>query len=553
MKAIAVVVVLAFGLVLLGQVGSKGAPAGTPRFRLDVKSEIKQGAIRAYAESVYTLYEKRGNGKEVERWRVTQQDKYANHWISEGGTVWVRTESMPGPGGGGGMWARDFNADIKGRFGVGGEVDVAKTKAVRLKGGGEQLRLAHPDGNETRITIVSTDQGETAVVRKLKSGDPDLLTSALDSGYGPNDPGLRRIGGTPFVIWRLHGSGMPTIIRQIVDPHYEGRWLDVKSEEVLAWEPAYIEKLRSGISLWFDFTQHEYPGVAKVDVYDGRGNFVDSADLLKLGEFKTADEARRNIAYRDLRWFLGGREIPIDTSEHYSAPDSQAISFGDRLGRKYRLEIAKSGERFTMKSVASMNLGRVPSKEPSFPTARLDADQTVNSADGKFQAKFKTYEEKGKTQTQVTLIANFDDPIEGKKSVELFSLSAPDKPASVKVSNSGRVFAVFFKEKVKIGEQTMDMALFQSWEPNGRQISFDLLRQKWFKDLDQAKRELDLDRMSIELEGIRGERRVDDVPIPVYRLESLHFDLGGGRKESLFIGYMHDQMPNIFYTRKPKI
>jgi hypothetical protein len=59
--------------------------------------------------------------------------------------------------------------------------------------------------------------------------------------------------------------------------------------------------------------------------------------------------------------------------------------------------------------------------------------------------------------------------------------------------------------------------------------------------------------MSIELEGIRGERRVDDVPIPVYRLESLHFDLGGSRRESLYIGYMHDQMPNIFYTKKPKI
>ena len=553
MRAVAIVVALAFGYILFGQVGSGGRPPATPRFRLDAKSEMKAGAIRAYAESVYTLYETRGNGKEVERWRVTQQDKYAEHWISPSGTVWVKTDMVPGPGGGGGIWVRDASADIKGHFGVRGDIDVAASKALQLKGGAEQLRLKHPDESETRITVAQTDQGEVSVVRNVKKGGSDLLTAALDEGYGPSNPLLKRIEGTPFVVWRLYGPGEPKYIRQVIDPHYSGRWLEVKSEESMAREATYIEKTKAGLSLWFEFTQHQYPGVAKVDVFDGRGNFVDSADLIKLGEFKTADEAQAAIAYRDLRWYLGGREVPLDTPNYYAATEHQSISFADRLGRQYRLEIDKVGERFTMKSLASMNLGRVQPKEPSFPTARLEAERSVESEDGKFLARFKTFEEKGKTQTQVTLVANFDDPIEGKKSVELFSLAAPDEPDSVKVSNSGRVFAVFFKRQVEIGAQKMDMALFQSWEPNGRQLAFDLLRQKWFANLDQAKRELNLDRMTIAFEGIRGERRVEDVPIPVYRLESLTFDLGGGRKESLYIGYLHDQMPNIFYTRKPKI
>ena len=118
MKAVAIVVALAFGYILFGQVGSGGRPPAAPRFRLDVKSEMKAGAIRAYAESVYTLYETRGNGKEVERWRVTQQDKYAEHWISPSGTVWVKTDMVPGPGGGGALWVRDAKTPLNVGVGI---------------------------------------------------------------------------------------------------------------------------------------------------------------------------------------------------------------------------------------------------------------------------------------------------------------------------------------------------------------------------------------------------------------------------------------------------
>jgi hypothetical protein len=553
MRAVAIVVALAFGYILFGQVGSGGGPPATPRFRLDAKSEMRAGAIRAYAESVYTLYETRGNGKEVERWRVTQQDKYAEHWISPSGTVWVKTDMVPGPGGGGGIWVRDASADIKGHFGVRGDIDVAGSKALQLKGGAEQLRLKHPDGSETRITVAQTDQGEVSVVRNVKKGVSDLLTEQLDQGYGPNEPVLRRFEGTPFVLWRFSGQTGPRYLRQIVERQFSQRSLGVRSETYVPCDPSAVARTPRGRIVWFEFASDSGPGKASLHVFNAKGELRKSWDLLAAGEFASDRDALRNIIVQDLMWSGGAGFDPMGTSYQSWSKERESVAFEDRLGRKYLVEFLGEGDEFSVVFKASMNLGRVMPKEPVLTDAVLDAEHSLDSPNGRFTASIKQFVRKGQRQSQITLRAQFDDPIEGSRKVELYSVPVPVELSEVKVSDSGRILATSYTRGQTAFKELGDRCLFIVWDPSGKSLAADLIFLKWFTNVDEARKTLSLKDATIILEGRQPDRLIEGLPVPLYRIETVGFGLGQGRNEYLYIGYTNDMLPITFYIKKPKI
>jgi len=74
---------------------------------------------------------------------------------------------------------------------------------------------------------------------------------------------------------------------------------------------------------------------------------------------------------------------------------------------------------------------------------------------------------------------------------------------------------------------------------------------KWFKNLEEAKSKVDLSKATFELEGLKSERMVEGVPVPSYISEAVAFNLGD-RTERIYIAYMNDQIPTMFYTSKPK-
>ena len=565
MKAVAIVIALTFGYILFGQIGSVGrqprsANPYVSKYELTAKTEIKQGGIRAYAETVYTYTEVRPDGARREKWRITQQDKYARHWISPNGTVFVMTDSMPGPGGSGAIWARDPFADIKGIWpgfgpfdGSQSGFDFQKSEAVSLTGGADQLRLKLTDGSEHRYTVIYASSGNLAIHRKLAKGEADLLTETLDKPQSSFDIVFERIPETNFGVWRLSVGGNPVLIRQALKDSQRNGFLEVASEDVIAQIPTRVVRMPSGKILWFEFSEFSYPGVANLKVLDYTGAQLASVDLLKLGGFVNGDAARKSIKYGDVIWNGGSGDMPVETNQRYGGVANESIKFEDRTGRKYLVSLESRGDAYVVDAKASMNLGRATEpKEPSFPGATLSADQRATSSDGKFSATAKTYEDKGKLLTQITLTAHIVDPVEGGKSVQLFSVPMSSRVEGLRVSDSGRVFGVSYIAGQQVGDKKMDMCLFHSWEPSGRNMNFDLLRLKWFLTLAEARAQLNMAGFKMTPEGVRGERQVDGVPVPTYPLETLTFNLKSGKTENLFIGYVNDHMPTIFYSKRPK-
>ncbi len=548
MKIVLTIVSLLAGMVLWGQ----RAAFSTPKisFELVAKSETKFGAIRPYSETVYTYYELRPDGKKRERWRLTLPDKYSRHWISPSGIVWVQTEAMAGPGGSGHLWARDAYADLKGTWYPPGRDRTTNVQAVSLPSGAEQLRMTDKDGSEYRFTIIPTVDREVTLSRKLDVGEVDHLTKALEKPQNPTDIAFTPIAETPFGVWKLSPNGSPVYIRQ-TRSQSQIPLADV-SDEMIGQAPARVTKTPSGKFLWFTFKEFGEPSEATMEVLQYDGTTVATVDLLKLGGFQNGDQAKRAILYGDVLWSNGGLEIPVDSNRYLTPTGVETIKFGDRSGRKFLIKLTQDGEAYQLDARASFNLDSRPEvAQTTFPTAKLVSTQEASSQDGKFRATAKTYEEKGKAITQVTLVGYVDDPVEGIKTVQLFDMPAPAKIEGLRVSNSGRVFAVSFAKDQPVGDEKMDFCLFHAWEPSGRNMSLDLLRSKWFLNLDHARSELSMTRFEAKPEGVRGERMVDGVPIPVYPLEELTFTLASGKKENLYIGNVNEHLPSLFYYRRP--
>ncbi|MCC7230125.1 MAG: hypothetical protein IT203_07005 [Fimbriimonadaceae bacterium] len=583
MRFVAFAVVLLAALLLWAQnsapaksrLGENLVPRFSSSYELIAKSVMKQGGIREYAETVYTLVEIR-NKVRRERWRITQQEKHYKHWISPSGMVWVLTSRVPGPGGSGRLWARDANADVRGEWsgwelgssgddknGIRGiaanlDIDDMASKAIQLQGGSEQLRLVGKDGSEFRATIANTDTGDLVVTRHFGKGEPkiDLLTERLDKPSNPPKVEWPAPGKAQIAIWTFF-SEQPN--QFLIQNYNLGASFNARpnqtllSERVLPRKPAYVDKTLTGKLLWFEFGQPWERAVAKLDILTFDGTLIKSIDLLKLGQFQSAEDAQKMIQYRDVLDEAGGGPQTLDSQQRYGEPKIETLTFADRTGRKYRIEIKASDADYEVEARASMNLDKVATKEPTYPGATLYSQIDARSDDGKFTVHVKNYRLDGKQQSQITLIANVTDPIEGSKQVELFSLPIAIAPASLRVSNSGRVFALTYPGRSVPGVGDKEMCLFQAWDASGHTMSMDLISNlKWFDSAEGSKGKLDLSKMKIGLEGLRSERVVEGVQVPLYPLESLTFDLGGGRTECLYIGYMNDQIPTMFYSRRPK-
>ncbi|HJP83544.1 MAG TPA: hypothetical protein VJ835_08570 [Fimbriimonadaceae bacterium] len=573
MRIAAIVVALLAGLIIWAQTGTSPQRAKSA-FELLASSELKQGAIRPYAETQYRYFQVMGDGSKRELWSVLLNEKYLAHWISPSGMVWVQTEFIPGPGGGGHIWARDRFGDVKGVFPayaglpsrrIGGspgdvlpfrlsqpEVKVVNT-AHYLTSGAEQLQIKQPGGEEVRITIVPTPDGDVSVLKRLQAGQPDLFTDLLNKPQSSPQVEFRRIEGMPFGLWQVSVEGRTHWIRQVLAESYQGRTLEVKREDEIADQPTRVVATPSGKILWFEFTNFQNPGIAQLEIFTLTGEKLDTVDLMKLGKFPSPREAKQQIIYGDVLWNGGSGLKPVDSPERYGSADLESYFFNDRTGRKYQIDLKKEGETYLVDAKASLNIKQPANVvEPKFPGAAMINNQVASSPDGKFTATAKTYKRDGNVLTQLTLTSHIVDPVVGGKSIQLFSVPVATKVEGLKVSDSGRVFGVSFISQQPIGDKKVDMCLFQAWEPTGRNMNFDLIRLKWFSTLAEAKAQLNMKAFKAQPEGVRGEREFNGVPIPVYPLETLTFPFRSGKIENLYIGYVNDQMPNIFYTRRPK-
>lgn len=584
MKVVAVIVTLLLALALWAQVGhqnekpanhmnEEGPLPGFSRstYELTAKTAIKYG-IRAYAETEYTFFETTKSGKR-ELWSVLSRDKYAHHWISPNGMVWVVTSGMPGPGGSAKLWARDLRGSLRGEWGghrfqtrdpktrtqreVALNADASASSAISLYGGNEQLRMLDKQGNELRLTIANTEVGSFAVSRIFLKGETknDLLTELLNQPMSAPHVEWVVPNRVPIAIWTFYGAG-PN--QHLIQTYNLGGSTGNHPDQMLVAErlsprkPAFVEVSSTGKVLWFEFGALGEPARATLDIMTLNGLTTKSVDLLALGKFQSSDEAKRSIIYRDPLVNCGYGLEPNDPMKMATTPRLEVIQLQDRTGRKYQIEVVSKGQNtpeFDVRASASLNLNRVATKEPTYPGANILGEEKHNSPDGKFSIRLKKYEQEGKSQSQLTLIAHVADPVDGQQSVELFSIPVVNDLKSVRVSNSGRVFAISYP---KFPPNSKEVCFFQAWDPSGRFMGLDLLQSlKWFKNLEEAKSKIDLSKATFELEGLKSERMVEGVPVPNYISEAVAFNLGD-RTERIYIAYMNDQIPTMFYSSKPK-
>lgn len=577
MKFLAVAIAILLVLILWAQVGetqpSDFKPSGKSpapvSYELDARTELKVG-IRQYAETTYTLYQRTASGKR-EIWRVLNRDKYAHHWISPNGMVWVVTEGMTGPGGGAIIWARDARGSLKGQWSgnelsrgepryknlvnVGLDADVSATQALTLHNGSEQLRFIDKRGNEFRATLAVTERDEICVSRVFAAGESkkDLLTDLLSKPYSAPSVELSNSGHVSYGVWTFY-SEMPKrhlIQMYRADGNFSStRNMSLVAEHQSASRPSYVDRTPTGKVIWFEFSEPGPSNKATLDIYSFNWKLIKSVDLMALGKYTTSMEAQKSIIYRDVLVNAGGGFEPIQPFKFYSSP-VEYWRFSDRTGRKYQVEIKSKdeGQTFEVETITSLNLDQVATKEPTYPGSQLKQEQTAVSADGKFSARLRTYLQQGKQQGQLTLLATVQDPIEGTRTVQLFSVPITYPLTSFRVTNSGRVFALSYP---KMPNAQSEMCYLQAWDPSGRTMGLDLTRNpNWFSSTQEAKSKLNLSSAKIELEGLKVERNVEGVPIPNYISEALVFDLGD-RTEWLYVGYINDQTPTMFYSQKPK-
>jgi hypothetical protein len=558
-------------LVLIPLIWSQTRTSPTPaKATFELNAEVQPpNVLSSGSETVYTFSERQADGTTHERWQVRLHEEHQDHWIAADGTVWVITRSHQGPNEGSVIWARTPEGDLLGQFAsdevlpvtpvepldaskVSEEVDVASTTTQPLHGHGEQLRVMMKSGGEVWLTLASSsNEGIIPVAHPFRNGEAknDLLTKLLLEPTAEGPSITWPLPGAPLAIWVETSFPKDIIVQTYATPNRDGTHI-LREERSKSVMPAYVTATPAGRYLWFEFGKPWQQNLAHMEVLTSQGSVAETVDLLKLGRFESADQTRETLMYRDLSVQRGTSFVPMDTAGPSDSAQSERIRMSDRTGREYQIDIGPNDTGLKVSAAASLNLDRVTHKEPSYPDAKSVPVKSIVSDDGRFQLDVKTVTWQHSSQTQFTLIANVDDPVQGRKSVQLWSQPCPIPAASVKVSNSGRVFALLVG---KSSGQPADVAWLATWEPTGKMAnSLDVIRLKWIATPAEAEQQLDLKNLTIELKGVAQPREVEGVPVPAWPIEQLTLRFNDGRKQDLYLRRMNDFAPSIYMLGRAK-
>jgi hypothetical protein len=279
------------------------------------------------------------------------------------------------------------------------------------------------------------------------------------------------------------------------------------------------------------------------------GSTIDTVDLTKLGRFANPREAHANLLYRDLAVMQNGALVPLQEAQWESGKPVETLYMSDRLGRQYEISLTqRDAGAVKVDAIASLNADRVTKKEPTYPGAKTLRSTEASSPNGRFEVRMKLYKMPQGQQGQMTLIAHLQDPLKGAKTVELWSHPFHDWPLGVKVSDSGRVFAVTIQA---MGERKM--ALFASWDPDGRSIGgWDLTSRGWYASADEVEKLFDMSKVKVDMVGAPGQIEVEGVPIPTAPTERLTIPTSNGESKELWISLNPlTNMPSMMYISRP--
>ena len=546
-------------------------------FELKATTEIKHDGIRAYAETRYVYSEVRDNVRR-ELWSLSRREKYLRHWISPTGRVWVFTAGMPGPGGASAIWTRDTSANGFGPWGFSNvlpprvqageryarqsaddlDLDRVEAKDLGRSTRSEELRMPLKDGGESRITLVAQrDAMPVLLVRTLAKGERDLVTEALETDIHEELRLSRPVPRSPLILWEYRdptSNRMRRILQSVGQSTYgeslAGVLLPVRSEREIDLEPSATIRTPAGRVIWFGFSQPGEPNAARMTIMSYDGSVIDDVDLLKLYGYRDAAEARRRLVYRDVL-FRDGRSgdgedwEPIDENQNASSAVGEFLELRDDEGR---LLVRLNAQGARIERLKGLTAKRP--KESTWVGENAIGERTFASPDGRFHLRERHLKSKdGRDPYVATLIGQAIDEDGKRVEVQLWSDFHYDPLAQARLTNSGRSFVLRFDHSTgPNGKDVVVSALFVR-NADGRQLAgmTTVGKDGWFATVEEARKGILLDKMTVTSEGLLQTRVVDDVTVQVPSVEKIALPFKDGRVMHMNVGKLRDGMNEGVY------
>lgn len=520
----------------------------TLRYELRARPDVKQGGIRSYATTDYEYSEIRPAGRRV-LWTRTEREKYAAHWVSPSGRVWVLTESTAGPGGAGRLWLRSPTGDLLGSwpsymvFQRGPATNNASTAphASELVAGGgradeikanvaERLRFPLRDGSEVRVVFLwPTDPAKSVALqgRPTLSGE-SLLEQALENPELETPAFERPLGDrSSLTIWRANAlkPGGPSLTWLGLMPwqgagtaRTMGRLQELRQMER---SPDYVTRTPGNRILWFEFVTRQSPGRGVLRVMDTQGDEQAKVDLVAVGRFGSAKEAKESLKWQQPSFAKGQEWLPLSEVKDGWDTSREQVELWDRRGRRFVVTIAAGAARDTVKTEVQSGLRARRPKEDS-DRGRLVSEESVYSQNRRFKLRTRWFEREGEPRSgRLTLCALAPEASGTQAEVELWSTFILNEPAATYVTNSGRSL-VFNFERIRsgTGKEPAEVATLIVRSPSGRQLAgLDLTQPEGYSTAAEAKRSIRWDAVALASKGKRADWETEGLRLPVWTSE----------------------------------
>jgi hypothetical protein len=554
------------GAILLLAALSALATANT--FELKTEVEKKWG-IREYAETTYSYYEVTSSGSRILRWHRKEGGKYSRHWISPSGKLWIMTESMPGPGGGGRTTLRSVNGDFLGswqtyawgtypltvRTKPAPTMTSAEAKVLRPKVA-EQLVVSMTDGSQVHLTAYWPKRLSRPILFDERLATPRSKTSLVErvlsnQTYAPPTievtPGWR-----PIYIWHAKSTSptLPDLTWLLAFDSVTNRphSLDRGPELPLDHYPDSIRVTKKGYLIIFDF----FDSKARLTVLHFARKFNHSVDLMPLGGFKSAEEAKSSLSWRSPLEMGKGGWTPVSQMPDDGSYGRQQIELWDKQQKRYLFTIDSERNKFSSE-VFSGFAARRP-KELSDPGAyKLLSEKSAASPNGKYRLRLREFQGKGIPNFRtLTLLARVQERNKTSE-IEMWSNSAYKEIPFMAATNSGR--AVYFE----VGLMDVAGANGSAWTKkdytalivvgtDGNQLGYSSAFDNWgFKTLAEVRDKVLFAHTKIDSLGSPEFVKSQGLSVPAYPIERITLPIKGAEAKQFYI-VLHTAMGNSYFT-----
>ncbi len=510
------------------------------QFRLDTSAKRVFG-VRESWETTYRLFE----GDKL-RWLITMPNDDWDHWLDQG-TVYALSHNVPGPGGGGRLWARDlfarevFNVGLADLLGTGDgvlrEAEEDQQRSHRnmsvwsgkpVLGGQASLQPERASFQHTRngltqfclpLTNKSTifvipwvgeaDQsqfgGSVTLIRQVASGSTDPIGKAFSSGKAVNLSRLQ--SDLPGTLFSLEVDGDRQIVFCRTQRSYDSNALIIRSQELVDQVPTKVVRTPGHRVLWFDVNQNGYPYTSVLRVLDASGSEIGKVDLRStVNPAPDLPQLGVNVDRIFLR--LKKQDVPLTEIPPNLFLADEEIVLLDSAGGRVSIHLTGEGGKTKM----STSYNPVPGER--FPPrqgetgARLDAK--YRSSDGKLSASFRPWQ----GGALLTMYGKSNDADGNPVDVELKSLPIPKLPESAIISNSGYVWFIcsYGANELRAGSPSAVYLQFANMLGDSSSFSFDLSGKEWAGSFAMA-RNVDLSHAVIAYSKETKLAKVKNYPI----------------------------------------